>query len=178
MIEIISIFSIGIALSMDTFSLSLGIGTTNISNIKGAILAVTVGIMHFFMPLLGNIIGKNLMLLINIKSHLLLGIILFFIAVEMLISIIKKENKEYSLTLLGILLFAFGVSVDSFSSGIGLNIITNKPIMAAIIFAVCSFSFTCLGLIIGKYTKKMFGMYATLIGAILLFILSLYYLIS
>ena len=43
-----SILLIGIALSMDTFSLSLGVGTFNISTKKSLKLALIVGVFHFF----------------------------------------------------------------------------------------------------------------------------------
>ena len=54
--EIVSIILIGISLSMDTFSLSLSLGSlTNLKRIK--IVPLVVGIFHFFMPLLGNLLG-------------------------------------------------------------------------------------------------------------------------
>ena len=49
--EIITLFIIAIALSMDTFSLSLGIGTSNITKKRMLIFSIIVGIMHFIMPI-------------------------------------------------------------------------------------------------------------------------------
>ena len=45
---------------------------------------------------------------------------------------------------LGILLFSFGVSIDAFSTGLGLNAITTNQMFAMAIFAAVSFSFTAL----------------------------------
>ena len=58
--ELFSILIIGIALSMDTFSLSLGVGMFDISNKKALRLALIVGLMHFIMPFLGMILGEQL----------------------------------------------------------------------------------------------------------------------
>jgi len=51
---------IGVSLSMDTFSISLSLGTFNISKRKTLFLSILVGIMHFFMPLFGTILGTKI----------------------------------------------------------------------------------------------------------------------
>ena len=177
MYEIITLFSIGIALSMDTFSLSLGIGTFNISAKKALMLSLIVAIMHFLMPILGVILGNIIINFFQINSDLLLGLILIAISIEMLFDILKKEQKNYNLSIFGIILFAIGVSIDSFSTGLGLLAITNNIYLASFIFSVCSLCFTYLGLIIGKYTTQILGTYSTLIGAIFLIIIGLIYII-
>ena len=176
MLEILSIFFVGIALSMDTFSLSLGIGTFNISNKKALVLSTIVGIMHFLMPFFGVFIGSNLTRIFKLNSNFLLGLILIVIGLEMLYSIIKKEDKSFDLSVIGMFLFAFGVSLDSFSTGLGLHAITQNIFLAMTIFTVCSFSFTYLGLILGKYSSKYLGVYATLGGAILLLLIGIFHL--
>ena len=89
--EILTILIIAIALSMDTLSLSLGIGTGNISKKRCLIFSCLVGIMHFIMPLIGSFIGLKLVELFMLKSNFLLGIILIYLAITMLIEIIKPE---------------------------------------------------------------------------------------
>ena len=61
----LSIFSIGLALSMDAFSLSLSIGINKISNIDKIKISVIIGLMHFIMPLFGVIIGTNIIYNLN-----------------------------------------------------------------------------------------------------------------
>ena len=70
--EILNILLIGVALSMDTFSLSLGVGTYNLEKRKSLELAILVGIMHFIMPLLGNILGDKIMTFFELNSNYLL----------------------------------------------------------------------------------------------------------
>jgi len=178
MYEIITLFSIGIALSMDTFSLSLGIGTFNISSKKALLLSIIVGIMHFLMPLIGVILGNIIINIFKINSNVLLGLILIAISIEMLFDILKKEQKSCKLSFIGILLFAIGVSIDSFSTGLGLLAITSNIYIASFIFSVCSFCFTYLGVVIGKYTTKLLGTYSTLVGAISLIIIGIIYILN
>ena len=55
-----SLILIGISLSMDTFSISLSIGSCNISKKNILFFTLFVGILHFFMPLIGNILGDKI----------------------------------------------------------------------------------------------------------------------
>lgn len=174
--EIITILTIAIALSMDTFSLSLGIGTGKISKKRCFLFSIIVGIMHFCMPLLGNIIGQKIVQIFMLKSNFLLGIILIYLALTMLIEIIKPEEKNKNMNVINMFLFAIGVSIDSFSTGIGLSAITTNMFLAVFIFSVTSFCFTYIGLLIGKYANRLLGVYATIFGAILLIIIGIFHL--
>lgn len=173
MLEIVSVLAIAVALSMDTFSLSLGLGTCNLSKKKSIQISLIVGIMHFVMPLIGVIIGGNLINFLKINSNLLLGIILLFIAGQMLYEIFLKEEETINLNPLGMFFFAFGVSIDAFSTGLGLNAITHNIFVAMFLFSVTSFIFTLLGLAIGKYANKILGIYASIFGAVLLIVIAL-----
>lgn len=173
--EIVSILLIGISLSMDTFSLSLTLGTIS-ENKLIKILPLFVGIFHFFMPILGNIIGVALINLLNLASNIILGTVLIVLGINLAIHYFKDESAEINLNIIGILIFALSVSIDSFSVGLGINDITNNYYIASIIFALCSASFTYLGIIIGKYSSKLIGKYAIILGIFLLLILGIFHL--
>ena len=157
---------------MDTFSISLSIGSFNISKKKMLTLSLVVGIMHFFMPLIGNLFGNKIINYLNIKPDLLLGLILLFIAIEMIINLWKKEDTKFDLSFLSIILISISVSLDSLSTGIGLSAITSDICLAGFIFSVCAASFTLMGLIIGKYSNDKLGIYSNILGIILLIIIS------
>lgn len=170
---IISLFIIGISLSMDTFSISLSIGTFNITRKKTIFLCFLVGVMHFFMPLLGSLLGNKIITFLNINVNFLLGIILLFIGIEMILDLIKTEEKYFELTLFNMMLISISVSLDSFSTGLGLSAITENVFLSGIIFSTCAASFTFLGLLIGKYSGEKLGVYANILGIILLIFLGL-----
>lgn len=173
MLEMFSILTIAVALSMDTFSLSLGLGTMNLSTKKCLSLSLLVGAMHFLMPLIGVIIGSGLVNFFRINSNLLLGIILLFIAGEMLYEIFVKEEENINLNIIGMIMFSLGVSIDAFSTGLGLSAITSNIFLSLLIFSIVSFLFTLIGLIIGKYASKYLGIYASILGALLLIIIGI-----
>ena len=173
--ELVSILLIGISLSMDTFSLSLTLGTVS-ENKLIKILPLFVGIFHFFMPILGNIIGITLINLLNLASNIILGTVLIVLGINLAIHYFKDETADINLNILGIIIFALSVSIDSFSVGLGINDITNNYYIASIIFALCSAAFTYLGIIIGKYSSKLIGKYAIILGIFLLLILGIFHL--
>ena len=166
---------IGIGLSMDAFSLSFSYGTLNINKKDRVILSSLVGLFHFFMPLLGLFIGNIILKYIIIDLDILLAIIISLIGIEMIISSIKKEDNTMLLSLLSFILFAFSVSIDSFSVGIGLKGINNNYLQVSIIFSLCSFIFTYVGLILGTKLNDLVGRYAKTIGGIILIGLGVYY---
>ena len=114
----LSIFFIGIALSMDAFSIALSIGTNNLSK-KSICLTITlVGLMHFIMPQLGLMLGNQVYNFININPKFIISVILYYLIIVMYFD---KSSKNVNIeSFINIFLFAFSVSIDSFSVGIGL----------------------------------------------------------
>lgn len=175
MAEIFSLFLIALALSMDTFSLSLGLGTKCFKTKKIITFSLIVGIMHFIMPLLGYAIGSKVIAIFTINASFLLGMILLYLGITMFIDLFKNEEKVPDFNFFNMFLFAIGVSLDSFSTGLGLSAITENLLLAVLIFSVVSFCFTFMGLIIGKYANKLLGVYATIVGIIILIIIGFYH---
>ena len=96
----------------------------------------------------------------------------------MLYEIFVKEEETIDFSLTGMLFFAIGVSIDAFSTGLGLTAITNNLFLAMLIFSITSFFFTLLGLFIGKYANKILGVYASFFGALLLILIGLSHLLK
>ena len=166
------IFLIAIGLSMDTFSLSLAISLTNkFNNINK--LSILVGLYHFVMPIIGCVIGNRLYFLIHFNYSHLLGVILILIAINIILE--KNKNSIIKNSFIGLNIFAFTVSIDALSVGIGLK---NIYLYYSIIFALVSFIFTYIGLKFGREINKKIKYYPEIIGIILLLIIGIYNLIK
>ncbi len=176
MTNFLRLFFLAVALSMDTFSLSLGIGSLNVSNRQCLKISLTVGIMHFLMPFLGNIIGSQIVSFFQLNSNIFLGCILLFIAINLLIETHRNEEQiDLDFSFFGIFLFSFGVSIDAFSTGLGLSGVTNNHIIAMTIFSIVSFLFTYGGLKLGKYAYHKLGKKANILGILLLLGLGIFH---
>lgn len=175
---ILTTLIIGISLSMDTFSLSIIYGTKGITKKNKILLSLIVGTYHFIMPLIGLYFGTIIEKYIIINLNILVSIIFLIISIQMIVSTFKDNEELKPLNLQGLLLFGFSVSIDSFSTGIGLHVINTNYIQSALIFALTSMTFTYLGLNFGNQLNIHFGKYSTLIWGIILLILSIYYFIK
>jgi len=177
-LNLMAIIIIAVSLSMDAFSLALIYGTQGINKKDKLLLSSIVGIYHFIMPLIGLMIGLIIIRKISFKSDLIVGIILCLIAVEMIVSSIRKKEEKLLLSLPGYLIFGLSVSVDSLTTGIGLSAITGNYLFSCITFAIISFLATVLGLNIGNKLNIRYGKISTIIGGVILFILGVIYIIN
>ena len=156
---------------MDAFSLALIYGTQSISKRDKIILSIIVGIYHFVMPLLGVFLGNIILKYLVINLSIVVSIIFLFIGIEMIISSIKDDSHDFVVSIFGFLIFGLSVSIDSFTTGIGLNVINNNYLEVSSIFCIVSGSFTYLGLILGNKLGSIFGKLSTIIGGVILIIL-------
>ncbi len=157
---------------MDAFSVALSIGTLRLPNRANIFLSCLVGTFHFFMPLMGTILGSVFYAKLHMDLHVLSGIIFFYIAI-MMIKDFKKEEEQFSLSLVSSLLFALGVSMDSFGVGFTIQMSTMECLQSFLIFTCCSGLFTFLGLKLGGVLKSVVGDYSILLGALIMVILGI-----
>jgi putative Mn2+ efflux pump MntP len=144
------------------------------NKVKIIILSTTVGIFHFFMPLIGINIGTIIISFLPIEAETLEGIIFLILGIQMNLSLYKKEDIKEITGICSIVLFAFTVSIDSLTAGIGIKSITNNYLLATTTFMIISFIATIIGLIIGKKLSEKFGKIATIFGGILLLLLAFF----
>lgn len=175
--NILLIIVIAVSLSMDAFSLSLAYGTLNLSNKNINHLSIIVGFYHFFMPIIGMLIGQLIFKYLPIEPDLIVFAVLVIIGIQMLIESFKREEKVKIMTFMELLLFGLAVSIDSFSVGIGLKGISNNYILAAIIFSIASFLFTYVGLNLGKKINNLVGNISTFLGGITLIVIAILFLV-
>ena len=171
--NIFNLLLIAIALSMDTFSLSLYLGI--VINNKKKIVTYLLGVVlfHFFFPIIGNILSLGIIKLLAISSNKLLGIIFLILSIKLIIDIKNDDLTLKDDNVITLLILSILVSIDSFITGIGILI---NNILPPFIFSIISGLFTIFGLIIGKYAKENLGKKANILGLILLIILSILHL--
>ena len=163
-----------IALSLDAFSLALTIGLINDDKKTHILYSSLVGVLHFVMPLLGMLASKLLLNNIIINVNKLMGVILLFLAIQ-IVSELRNDKKEN--IKLNIPIMALSVSVDSFFIGIGLAADNSLKLVSCLIFLIFSFIFSALGCKLGNVGKVKFGTKAQYLAIIILVILSVKYIL-
>ena len=174
--SVLIILLVAVSLSMDAFSLSFAYGMMNFSSKKMLLISISVGIFHFFMPIIGIVFGRFLEGIMSFNVKLITVLVFIGLGIEMLLSV--KNDKEINDLngLLSIILFSLAVSIDSFLMGINLGINNTNIFLSPIIFMLISGLFTYIGLLLGKKINSILGNISTIIGGIILIILGLFYL--
>lgn len=164
--DILILFLIGLSLSVDAFTISLSINKNN------NYYPVIVGIYHFIMPIIGNLINDNIILKLIEKTNYITGIIFIYLAIKTIIDINKKIiYKQLPIIYLGLL-----VSLDSLAVGVGIDNITNNWLMASFVFSLTSFLISYIGVKLGIYIKKKYQLLSNYLAILILFILGIVYL--
>lgn len=171
--EMISIILVAVSLSMDAFSLALAYGTLGLENKLSFRIAFSVGVFHFFMPLLGMGVKYYLIQYSGMSLHFVTSIIYFYLGIMLLLE--SKEDKKVSkiCSFKDIILFSIAVSLDSLSVGIAQQ---KSTILGPICYAIFSFIFTSIGLKMGKKLNYLFGKTSTIIGGTFFLLLALFHL--
>ena len=167
-------FLTAVALSLDAFSLSIIYGTVIKEKKTIYLISIIVGIFHFFMPLLGYYLSNLFIIKIISKINLLSFAVFLILGLEMLLSKDSDKSIISLSSLYSLIIFAFTVSIDSFSIGIALA--NNSILIPIILFSITSCIFTYIGLNIGEKLSQIKGI--NKIGGILLIVLSIYYLFT
>lgn len=158
---------------MDAFSLAITIGTIIKAKKSQLILSSSVGIFHFFMPMIGNLVGHIFTRALHLESHFLSFVIFTYIAIMMFKDYKEEKREIFKMSVISIILFAFGVSLDSFGVGFALDLDIYRMIKSSLVFSITSFLFTLVGLLLGNKLHKLLGNYSVLLGSIIMFILAL-----
>lgn len=201
---LIQIFLLGIGVSADAFSVALtdGLVYSDINKKKSLFIALTFGVMQALMPLIGfwlielvevvagETIGSQAG---NIVSKIVVWLAfasLLFIGGKMLIESIvelKKPKDEHTKRLFSIkevLLMGVATSIDALAVGIALHadLSTRVTIWLHVsIILVLTFSFSLIGLLLGKQILKLLRgktEISGVIGGIILILLGVWIVLS
>lgn len=173
-LEILALITIGFSLSIDAFTLSTLYGIINCSNKKICLVSLITGFFHFIMPIIGFLLCRYVNKYIDINSKYILILVLIFIMIEMIKSLKDEKLENNEMALIDMFIFAFLVSIDSFSLGLGINYITNNIIIASLIFALMSGVFTFLGFKLGNFITNKFRDVSKYVGIMILSIVIVY----
>lgn len=168
--EFLTLCFLAIALGMDAFSVSLGLGMRNYRLLHMFKISVTVGLFHIFMPLLGMVLGRYLSDIFGYIAIDLGGIILILFGTHMIYASFLQE-KSFSgvgVTGWGLIIFACGVSLDGFSVGLSLGLFAVNAWLAIMLFGLFGFMLTAGGLFMGRKAGKWIGNYSEVIGGVIL----------
>lgn len=164
-------FFIGLGLSVDAFSIAIGLGTMNLSRTRKIIISLMFGFMHFLITTIALFISDSLSQIFEINFNIFL-ILIFIYSGFIMIFDNNKVQDQIKYNNINILLLAFSVSVDSFPIGLGLKAYKIPVLGASLVFLICSSLATYLGLIIGECGAKHLQEKSPILGGLIFWILA------
>ncbi len=201
---LLTVFFLGIGLSMDAFSVALtdGLTYTDINKRKSFFIAATFGVMQALMPLIGfwlvelietiagSVTGNKAGEIASLIVVWLAFALLLFLGIKMLIESIKEMKKPLEekcakrFSIKEVLFYGFATAVDALAAGValhaGLSTVVTVWLHVSIILAF-TFVISLIGLFLGKQIMRLLkGKYeiAGIIGGCILILLAVWVVIS
>ncbi|MGS0765815.1 manganese efflux pump MntP [Syntrophomonas curvata] len=187
--QFVTIALVAVVLGLDAFSLSLGLGLRGLSRSYGLKFALTVGILHILMPLLGLSLGLAAGKFLGIWASRLGAVILAYIGLDFIIKgyrearprrytlkegkeLLKQEKEPSREDWGSILLMGISVSIDALTVGFSLGTFKMPVAVTAIIMGSVAATMTLMGFWGGRAFSRLAGSYAQAAGGIILLLLA------
>lgn len=165
------IILLAIGLSMDCFSVSFTSGAVQKLKFRHALaVAAVFGIFHVIMPLIGWLLGSNIIDFIRNFDHWVSFILLGAIGGKMILDGIKDEEQSFNILKISVLLIlALATTIDALAVGVSLACL-NVPVANPVVWiGVCSFTLSLIGIYLGRFLIQwMKPRYAEILGGVIL----------
>ena len=173
----LELFVLAVGLSMDAFAVAIckGLSVKKLSPKHAVVTGLYFGGFQGIMPLIGYFFGKYFKDIIINVDHWIAFILLGFIGFNMI-----KESRESaeelndSFNFKAMFPLAVATSIDALAVGVTFALILENGILSAISFiGVITFSFSCVGVCIGRVFGAKFKSKAEAFGGIVLILMGL-----
>ena len=175
---LISSLFLGIGLAMDACAVSManGLNEPKMKFRKTLFIALMFGVFQGAMPLIGYLVGCQILTKIEWIIPWAALIILGYLGGKMIYDGVKgeEENEAKSLTLKVIFVQAIATSIDALSVGFTIsNYSLLEATVASLIIALVTFVICIFAVYIGKKFGTKFGNKAEILGGIILVVIGI-----
>lgn len=171
----IEVLFLAIALSMDAFAVSIGLGTKN--SRKPASLAVLAaayfGVFQGLMPVMGYLAGKGILGWIEAFAPWVAFALLVLIGGKMIYESFAEGIEEdlAKVTHRVMLTLAIATSIDAMAAGFALTLLEVSPFIACAVIGVVTGAFSGVGVFIGARSGAWLESKAELLGGCVLILI-------
>lgn len=176
------IFILAVALSMDAFAVSIGLGAkhNNKTISLGIMAAIYFGVFQGIMPLIGYLGGKGVLNWVDSYASWIAFLLLLLIGIKMIYESCSKGIEEgiAKITHRVMFLLAIATSIDAMAAGFSLTILNVNPFIACFIIGMITFFFSGLGIYIGSRSGTYLESKAEFLGGLVLILIGVKILLS
>jgi len=163
---------LAVALAMDAFAVSIGLGSKNLKDRRAFAFKVAFlfGFFQGFMPFIGYLAGIGLENFIKEIDHWIAFVLLGFIGAKMIYESFgeKIEDEIKSTSNKMIITLAIATSIDALAAGFTLNLFELPFILSIVLIGIITFVFSFIGIYIGNRGGTFFESKAEFLGGVVL----------
>lgn len=152
--NLISVFFIGVGLSMDAFAAAIckGLSIRKKFLEKSFVISLFFGVFQALMPFIGYLLGSIFAEKLQRVDHWIAFVLLSIIGVNMIRESGEKtcEIEEDKLYLKNLLMLAIATSIDALAVGVSFAFLNIKISMATFVIGLTTFIISFFGVQIGK----------------------------
>ena len=175
----IKLLLLGFALSLDSFRVSLGLGTLKLSRLRQLQIVIAFGVCDALAPLIGLLIGKSLLEFVGPWVEHLGPLLLCAYGVYVIYIAQRCAGRETGETdrwmVLGLPL---SLSLDNLVAGTSLGMIGFPLLISVVIIGAMSALLSLAGLKLGRTAVGLLRVRAELIGGVVLIVIALSFLVE
>jgi putative Mn2+ efflux pump MntP len=176
-LAVVEVFLLAVALSMDAFAVSIGLGSKH--KRKPLSLALMsgfyFGVFQALMPLIGYMGGRGVLGWVESYAPWVAFCLLFLIGGKMIYESLSEGIEEdiSNITHKVMLLLAIATSIDAMAAGFALTLLDVGPFVACLIIGVTTYVFSYIGVFIGTRSGTWLESKAELFGGVVLILIGL-----
>lgn len=171
----IEVIILAVALSMDAFAVSIGLGAKK--NTPGLALKAGFffGIFQALMPFIGYLGGKGVLGWVDAYAHWIAFGLLALIGAKMIYEGISEGIEEdiSDVTNKMMLVLAIATSIDAMAAGFSLTLLEVNPYVACLVIGTTTFAFSWAGVLIGRKSGTWLESKAEIFGGIVLILIGI-----
>ena len=175
----VTLLLLGFALSLDSFRVSLGLGTLKLSRLRQLQIVIAFGVCDALAPLIGLLIGKSLLKVIGPWVEHLGPLLLCVYGVYVVYIARRCAGRETGETdrwmVLGLPLT---LSLDNLVAGTTLGMIGFPMLLSVTIIGVMSALLSLAGLRLGRAAVSLLPVKMELIGGVVLIFIALSFVVE
>lgn len=177
----LEVLILAIALSMDAFAVSIGLGSKKAKSTQTLALLSSIyfGLFQALMPLIGYFGGKGVFGWVESYAHWIAFFLLLLIGGKMIYESIAEGIEEdiAQITHKVMLMLAIATSIDAMAAGFTLTLLEVNPFIACAIIGVTTSLFSWVGVIVGAKSGVWLESKAELLGGVILIAIGLKFLL-
>lgn len=164
---------LAVALSMDAFAVSIGLGSKGHTRGLGLKAGLFFGIFQALMPFIGYLGGKGVLGWVEAYAHWIAFGLLALIGAKMIYEGLHEGIEENIETITNkmMLLLAIATSIDAMAAGFSLTLLEVNAYLACAIIGVTTFAFSWIGVRIGEKSGTWLESKAEMFGGVVLILI-------